>query len=198
MFARRGNSPTDAVLSLSVLCECWSLKWDRGWRSFAARCLECLATFGRGKWQVPWVHIRARHLWALPVQGWDCRLALQSTQLLCSAAVGPQNLTILSSRRKYFRGNFDLINFMCILKLILTTFVLLLASCPCFLDVVSIKFNETLITKLNRSTSQSSQPPPNFWLPSAVSWLCIWSFIPVLPDLSSYSTLLLTANDSLF
>lgn len=94
-----------------------------------------------------WLHVRAKHPWVLPVLEWDHWLVLQSTQLLFFAMVGPQNFTVLSSRRKYFRGNFYFINFMYILKLILTTFVLLLASCLCCLDLVSIKFSEILITK---------------------------------------------------
>lgn len=123
---------------------------------------------------------------------------LQSTQLLLSAMAGPPHPTVLSARSKYFRGKFYFISFMHILKLILTTSVLLLASCPCCVDLVSIKFKEGLFTGLNGAASQLSQPPPHLWLQSAVFQLCVWSCVSVLPDLSSYSTLLLTANGSPF
>lgn len=123
-------------------------------------------------------------------------LVLQSTQLLFSAVVGPLNLAVLSSRRKQFRGNFHFVNFICILKVIFNHFSLLLSSCPCGLDVVFIKL--MVITKVHRPTSQSWQPPPAFWLQSAISWLCIWTCVLALPDLSSYSTLLLAPNGSAF
>lgn len=36
-----GIPSKDAVLSLSALCKCWSLKWGRGWRSFADSTQSC-------------------------------------------------------------------------------------------------------------------------------------------------------------
>lgn len=126
---------------------------------------ECLASFCHGaSCSASPIYITARHPWTLPLQEWDQWLILWNTELFLSAMVGAQNLTVLLPRSKYFRRNLVFISFMCILKLILTTSVLLLASCPPPL------FNETLITKLNRSTSQSSQSLPNFWLQNAVSW----------------------------
>lgn len=89
-----------------------------------------------------------------------------------------------------FQKKFGFISFMYILNLILATFVFLLT----FALVVSIKFKDMLVTKLNRFTSQSSQTTPHFPLQSAVSWLSVWSCVPVSPDLSSCSILLLTAK----
>lgn len=160
-----------------------ALPWNEvgvGMEEPCSQIPECLASFCRGaSCNASPIHVRARHLCTLPPQKWDQWLVLWNTELFLSAVVGAQNLTVLLPRSKYFRGNFVFISFMCILKLILTTSVLLLASCPSL-------FNETLITKLNRSTSQSSQSLPGFWLQNAVSWSCVL----VLPVLISYSPLL--------
>lgn len=71
--------------------------------------------------------------------------AAEHTAALCHGGASKLHSPVI--KEKIFQRNFYFINFTYILKLILTTFVLLLASCLCCLDLVSIKFSEILITK---------------------------------------------------
>lgn len=125
------------------------------------RYLEYLASCGAANRAVP--ALWSWHPRVLPAgeQGWWS----WSRALSCSSLPwwGRQT-SVLSSRSKYFRGKFDFISFTHILKLILTTFVLVRTSCLCCLDLVSIKLSEGPFSELNRSASQLPQPSPHFWL----------------------------------
>lgn len=201
----RGNFSMDAVLSPSALLECWYLKWGRGrgavqpggWSAFQAgavvqpamQCQPC----GCPCWPCP----RERHPRALPVQEQSCGAAAEHTSApLCHGGATKHHRPVIKKQifqrkicfnqfRTHFKADFNHCS---------TSACFLLM----FLDLVSVKFSEGLFSELNRSASQLSQPQPHFWMQSAVFQLCVWSCVSVLPDLSSCSTLLLTANGSPF